>query len=33
VYFVGYDIRQPGGVLRTIARQSATVADDIAASR
>ncbi|MCE3270300.1 MAG: binding domain protein [Ramlibacter sp.] len=30
VYFVGYDIRQPGGVLRTIAQQSVRVADSIA---
>lgn len=32
VYFVGYDIRQPGGVLRTIAQQSVRVADSIARS-
>lgn len=31
VYFVGYDIRQPGGVLRTIAQQSVQVAEHIAA--
>jgi cation diffusion facilitator CzcD-associated flavoprotein CzcO len=31
VYFVGYDIRQPGGVLRTIGQQAARVAHDIAA--
>ncbi|MEJ5989422.1 NAD(P)/FAD-dependent oxidoreductase [Ramlibacter sp. PS3R-8] len=30
VYFVGYDIRQPGGVLRTIAQQAVKVADHIA---
>lgn len=30
LYFVGYDIRQPGGVLRTIAQQAATVAEAIA---
>jgi cation diffusion facilitator CzcD-associated flavoprotein CzcO len=32
VYFVGYDIRQPGGVLRTIAQQAAGVAQGIASS-
>ena len=32
VYFVGYDIRQPGGVLRTIGQQAARVAQHIAAS-
>jgi cation diffusion facilitator CzcD-associated flavoprotein CzcO len=30
VYFVGYDIRQPGGVLRSIAQQAVQVARDIA---
>ena len=30
VYFVGYDIRQPGGVLRTIAQQATRVAQEIA---
>jgi cation diffusion facilitator CzcD-associated flavoprotein CzcO len=32
VYFVGYDIRQPGGVLRTIAQQAVKVSDEIASS-
>lgn len=32
VYFVGYDIRQPGGVLRTIAQQSVQVAEHIASA-
>jgi cation diffusion facilitator CzcD-associated flavoprotein CzcO len=32
VYFVGYDIRQPGGVLRTIAQQSLQVAEEIASA-
>jgi len=33
VYFVGYDIRQPGGVLREIGLQARAVAAQIAASR
>ena len=31
LYFVGFDIRQPGGLLRTIARQAEQVAEAIAA--
>lgn len=30
VYFVGFDIRQPGGLLRTIGQQAVQVADEIA---
>ncbi len=33
VYFVGFDIRQPGGLLRAIAAQAEQVAQAIAASR
>ncbi len=33
VYFVGYDIRQPGGVLRSIGLQAAQVAAEIAAAQ
>jgi hypothetical protein len=33
VYFVGYDVRQPGGVLRSIGRQAQRVAGEIAARR
>jgi lysine/ornithine N-monooxygenase len=33
VYFVGYDIRQAGGVLRSIGLQARRVAGEIAASR
>jgi hypothetical protein len=33
VYFVGYDIRQPGGVLRSIGLQARQVAQEIAAAR
>ena len=33
VYFVGYDIRQPGGVLRSIGLQAKQVAGEIVASR
>ena len=33
VYFVGYDVRQPGGVLHTIGRQAMQVAQAIAAAR
>lgn len=33
VYFVGFDIRQPGGLLRTIAQQAREVAEAIARSR
>ena len=32
LHFVGYDIRQPGGLLRTIAMQAERVAAHIAAS-
>jgi len=32
VYFVGFDLRQPGGLLRTIAEQAGAVADRIVAS-
>ena len=32
VYFVGFDVRQPGGLLRTIAEQSVAVAERIVAS-
>jgi hypothetical protein len=30
VYFVGFDVRQPGGLLRTIGLQAMQVADEIA---
>jgi len=30
VYFVGFDIRQPGGLLQTIAAQAIRVANEIA---
>ena len=33
VYFVGYDVRQPGGVLHTIGQQAMQVTAQIAASR
>ncbi|HZH07527.1 MAG TPA: hypothetical protein VEY69_12690 [Lautropia sp.] len=33
IYFVGFDTRQPVGVLQTIARQAETLAENIAASR
>ncbi|MDB5953822.1 NAD(P)/FAD-dependent oxidoreductase [Ramlibacter sp.] len=33
VYFVGYDVRQPGGVLHTIGQQARQVTAQIAASR
>ncbi|MEP7058039.1 MAG: NAD(P)/FAD-dependent oxidoreductase [Caldimonas sp.] len=32
IYFVGFDIRQPGGLLRTIAQQAQQVADEIVAA-
>ena len=31
VYFVGFDVRQPGGLLRTIAQQAELVAERISA--